>query len=390
MNNLHVDMGCASANKFGETLCGDHTELIRQDEGHTTLVLADGLGSGVKASILSTLTAKIIGTMMAGGMSLEDCVRAVADTLPICRERGIAYSTFTIVRVDDSTEAELIQFDNPMVIWLRDGKSIPYEAGSRVISGKTIYESRVQVQLGDVFVAMSDGAIYAGVGKTLNYGWQRDNIIKYLEENYEPSMTAKMVAALLLEQCQKLYVGQPGDDTTLAAVKIWERRQVNLLIGPPADPADVSKMMSLFFSKEGKHIVCGGTTSILAARYLGKEIRTVCGYVDPSIPPIAEVEGIDLVTEGVLTVNRVLQYAKEYLEDGGGYPMWVTRQDGASLISRLLFSEATDINFYVGRAVNSAHQNPDLPVSFRIKIQLINELAECLQQMGKRIKISYF
>jgi hypothetical protein len=148
--------------------------------------------------------------------------------------------------------------------------------------------------------------------------------------------------------------------------------------------------MSLFFSKAGKHIVCGGTTSSIAAKYLGKPLVPKIEFIDPEVPPIAEIEGVDLVTEGVITINKVLTYARDYLGANESYSKWSYQKDGASLIARLLFEEATDINFYVGRAVNPAHQNPDLPINFNIKMQLVEELAACLRQMGKRIKVSYF
>ena len=173
-------------------------------------------------------------------------------------------------------------------------------------------------------------------------------------------------------------------------ILLLQRRQVNLMIGPPTDPADDEKMMGLFFSKEGKHIVCGGTTSTVAARFLHKTVQPNLGYLDPEIPPTATIEGVDLVTEGVITINRVLSYAKSYLEDNQEYSKWSYKQDGASQIARLLFEEATDINFYVGRAVNPAHQNPDLPINFSIKMRLVDELSDSLKQMGKRIKVSYF
>jgi hypothetical protein len=150
-------------------------------------------------------------------------------------------------------------------------------------------------------------------------------------------------------------------------------------------------MMALFFSKSGKHIVCGGTTSTLAAQYLHKPLETgLPRYADPDIPPIARIEGVDLVTEGIITINRVLEYANDYLADNARYADWSTGQDGASQISRLLFEEATDINFFVGRAVNPAHQNPNLPISFNIKMRLVEELAGCMTHMGKKVRISYF
>ncbi|HWT74567.1 MAG TPA: SpoIIE family protein phosphatase [Mobilitalea sp.] len=390
MNHLCTDTGSLSINKYGEQLCGDHVEIVEGDDHSIVLVLADGLGSGVKANILSTLTSKIISTMMANHMTIEDCVTTVASTLPVCEKRGIAYSTFTIIHVVDNHTAKVIQYDNPKVILLRNGINCEYDMTSMQIGDKTILQSTLELSPGDVLVAMSDGAVYAGVGKKFNFGWQRKNIIEFLEVAYENHFSSKMLSTILLEQCNQLYGGTPGDDTTIAAVKIRKREQMNLLIGPPSKPTDLTFMMNEFFSLEGKHIVCGGTTSSLAAQYLDSEIKTGLEYQDPEIPPISEIDGIDLVTEGVITINRVLYYAKNYLVDNACYLQWSYRKDAASQIAKLLFEEATDINFYVGRAINPAHQNPNLPISFSIKMRLIDELSDCLKKMGKRINVNYF
>lgn len=390
MNNLCTDIGYQSLNHVGEQLCGDQVIVVKPDENTEIVVLADGLGSGVKACILSTLTSKIISTMMAESMPIQECVSTIASTLPVCKVRGVAYSTFTILKICDNEEAEIIQYDNPHVILLRDGKNIVYPETSTEMGGKTIYRSKIKLMENDVFIMMSDGCIHAGVGMALNYGWQRDNIIDYMEKFYTPDATAKGLTTILLDECNKLYGGNPGDDTTVCSVKIRQRQSVNLMIGPPADPKDVNKMMSLFFSKQGKHIVCGGTTSSLAAQFLGKEVRPSLDYLDPEIPPTAEIDGVDLVTEGVITINRVVLYAQSYVADNEKFNDWNYGLDGASAISRMLFEEATDINFFVGRASNAAHQNPDLPIGFNVKMRLVEQLSEALKTMGKKIKVSYF
>ncbi|MDR1108592.1 MAG: serine/threonine-protein phosphatase [Spirochaetaceae bacterium] len=404
MNELCTDLGFVNLNKHGEELCGDHVEIVSPEDRLTVMVLADGLGSGVKANILSTLTAKIISTMMVNSLAVEDCVETIAATLPICKVRQIAYSTFTIIRIADNQEAEIIQYDNPYVILLRQGKNFEYPktaetiiedssptTGSPSPRRKTIYKTRIKIHEDDTFIAMSDGAIHAGVGRSLNLGWRRENIVSFMEAIYNREYTAKTLSALLLDKCNALYGGEPGDDTTICTVKVRRRQPVNLLIGPPLSPAELPKMMSLFFSKEGKHIVCGGTTSALAAEFLGKPLETgIPRYVDPEIPPTAKIDGVNLVTEGVITIHRVLEYARDYTRDNGAYAQWNTGRDGASEIARLLFEEATDINFFVGRAINPAHQNPGLPISFSIKMRLIDELAACLKTMGKRIKVSQF
>ena len=390
MYDLCTDIGFMSVNKFGEQLCGDHVEVIDQSDDSHVVVLADGLGSGVKASILSTLTSTIISTMVANGMSLESCVDTIAATLPICEVRKVAYSTFTIVRTIDNREAEIIQYDNPKLILLRDGKSFDYPQTETKIDGKTIYKTKIDLHENDFLVFTSDGAIWAGVGTTMNFGWQREEIVEFLEKMVRPDFTAKTVSSLLLDECCRLYGGKPGDDTTVCTVKIRRRKSVNLLFGPPRDPKDVNKMMTLFFAKEGKHIVSGGTTSTLAGEFLGKPVETQLDYLDPDIPPIAKIEGVDLVTEGVITMSRVLEYANSYGEADSIYADWSVKEDGASRIARLLLEEATDVNFFVGTAVNPAHQNPDLPINFNIKMHLVEELSERLKSLGKRVKVSYF
>ena len=390
MNNLCADIGYKSINHDGEQLCGDHVEIIEQNDNSSVIVLADGLGSGVKASILSTLTSKIISTMMAEGLPLEECVSTIAATLPICSVRGVAYSTFTIIHIINNDTAELIQYDNTLVILLRDCVNYDYPKSELNIDGKKIYKSVIKLQENDIFIAMSDGCPHAGIGLAYNFGWKREDIIDFMETFAPVGYTAKTLSTLLVDECDKQYGFKPGDDATACVVRIRKREPMNILFGPPRNPDDCDRMMSLFFSKEGKHIVCGGTTSSIAAKYLHKPLKASLNFVKSDVPPTAEIEGVDLVTEGVITINKVIEYAKDTLDENELYSVWSVGRDGASMICRMLFEEATDINFYVGRAVNPAHQNPDLPINFNIKMNLVEELSACLKQMGKRIKVSYF
>ena len=390
MNDLCADIGYKSINHYGEQLCGDHIDIVEPNEDSTVVVLSDGLGSGVKASILSTLTSKIISTMLAEGLSLEECVETIAATLPVCSVRGVAYSTFTIIHLKNNETAELIQYDNPHTIIIRNEKNWDYPKTEMNIGGKKIFKSVIQLQENDIFIAMSDGCPHAGIGTAYNFGWKREDIASFLETLAPVGYTAKNLSTMLIDECDKLYGHKPGDDATACVVKIRKRVPMNMLFGPPSNRNDADRMMSLFFSKEGKHIICGGTTSSIASKFLRKPLKPSLNFESSDVPPIAEIEGVDLVTEGVITVNRVVEYAQDYLGENKHYEHWNFKKDGASLISRLLFEEATDINFYVGRAINPAHQNPDLPINFNIKMNLVEELSKCLKQMGKRIKVSYF
>lgn len=390
MNNLCLDIGYKSINHYGEELCGDHVDVVRQDKNSTVVVLADGLGSGVKASILSTLTSKIISTMMGEGLTIEECVETIAATLPVCSQRGVAYSTFTIMHILNNDVVEIIQYDNPHVIVIRDDVNFDYPKIEMNIGGKKIYKSTIKLKENDIFVAMSDGCPHAGIGIAYNFGWKREDIIDFIETVAPAGYTAKTLSTMIVDECNKLYGNKPGDDATACIVKVRKREPMNMLFGPPENRDDANRMMSLFFSKEGKHIISGGTTSQIASKYLNKPVKASLNFEQSDIPPIAHIEGVDLVTEGVITINRVVEYAKDYLSENKYYEHWSIKRDGASLISRLLFEEATDINFYVGRAINPAHQNPDLPINFNIKMNLVEELSTCLKKMGKRIKVSYF
>ena len=391
MSELIPDVGYVSLNKFGEQLCGDHVEIVDGEDGSLVVVLADGLGSGVKASILSTLTAKIISTMMANGLSLADCVDTIAATLPVCSERQVAYSTFTILRFAGGRTAQIIQFDNPHVILLRDGRPYAYPQDMVEIDGKKIYQADLDLMEYDTFVAFSDGALHASVGPVLDLTWDRWAIGQFLETMYDPNATAKTVPSLLAGECRRLYGGRPGDDTTVCTVRLRRRQTVSLMLGPSRDPDDEEGMLASFFAEPGKHIVSGGTTSALAARHLGRELDTsLPAYVDPEIPPTAKLEGVDLVTEGVVTLSRVVEYAQDYLGDNARYAEWGYKKDGASLAARMLFEEATDVNLYIGRAVNPAHQAEGLPIGFDRKMQIADQLSDCLKRMGKAVKTYRF
>ena len=329
--------------------------------------------------------------MMAEGLSIEECVSTIAAALPVCSERGVAYSTFTIIHLIKNQIADLIQYDNPQVIMIRDNEVFNYPKTERTVGNKQIYSSTIRLQKDDIFIAMSDGCPHAGIGTSYNFGWKRDDIADFMAQMSITGYTAKVLCTMLVDECYKLYGGEPGDDATACVVKIREREPMNILFGPPANRDDSDRMLGLFFSKEGKHIICGGTTATIVSEWLHKPLISKLTYQKGNdLPPVAELEGVDLVTEGVLTMSRVLNFAQDYLNGNENYEEWNLGHDGAARICQLLFEESTDINFFVGRAMNPAHQNPNLPLNFNIKMNIADSLADCLKQMGKRVKVNYF
>lgn len=387
-NKLYTEIGYLSINHVGEELCGDHVEIVCPNPDTKIIVLADGLGSGVKANILSTLTAEMLSTMMANQLPIDECVRYIAKTLPVCKVRGVAYSTFTVVKIYQNKYVDIYNYDNPTPFMIHNGKIKELNFDTIKIDNKTIFHSSIEATLFDTFFLMSDGVKYAGVGETLNFGWDLPEIHEFAEALYHTSYSSKSLATILIDHCNELYNHRPGDDTTCAVIRIREHSQANLMIGPPSSKEDDERIMSLFFAKAGKHIVCGGTTSNIVANYLHQDLDLALDYVDKDIPPTSHIEGVDLVTEGVITLNRVLEYTKNYIETNSDYFSWSYKQDGASLISKILLEEATDINFFVGCAVNQAHQSENINIKF--KMQLIDELTKLLKQIGKTVIVTYY
>lgn len=388
MNTLCMESGFVSLNKQGEDLCGDFFTTVSDDDA-TTFVLSDGMGSGVKANILATLTAKILATMTANHLSIRDSVTTLAQTLPVCSVRKLAYSTFTLMQVLPDWQVYLAQFDNPQAILLRDGKSVEYPTQELMVGDKRILESRLTLQSGDVFLLMTDGVTHAGLGNLIPDGWQREGVLQYVEEIYTPDLSAKNLAARVADACRDLYLERIDDDVTVAVFKMRTRQAVNLLVGPPRQHEDDEAFMHRFFASEGTHIVCGGSTAQMVSRYLGRQLIISEDYVDPDIPPVAKIRGIDLVTEGIVTLSRVLEISSRYASSQSIPSHWDTRSDAATQIARVLLEDATDIHFFVGRAVNPSHQSPSLHIDFSLKMSIIEKLEKILQEMGKRVTVEY-
>ena len=384
---LCLETGCTSLNHYGEELCGDNVACTVNGD-YTTLVLADGLGSGVKANILSTLTSKILCTMAANEIDIYECVETIIQTLPVCAERGVAYSTFSIIHVNKEGKGELFEFDNPEAIYYHNGKCQNFEREELNVCGKRVYRSELNLEENDIIIVMSDGTIHAGIGMIINFGWERPQIMEHLDNNIKPEMSARAVACMLAAACNDLYADKPGDDTTVAAVRIRQRLDVNIMVGPPVDKEKDDYYIKHFLEGHSKKIVCGGTSSTIVARYLKTELKTSFDFPDKEVPPIGYIKGIDLTTEGVLTLRKLLQLSEKYVSIDDLTPKTFTKQDGASLLADFLFEKATHITFFVGQSVNVAHQG--LPIDTTMKLKLVEKITENLRKMGKIVELNYY
>ncbi len=379
---LFYEWGTKQLQKHGEELCGDNIAIVRHAD-YVTLALSDGLGSGVKANILSILTTRIVMHMLENRLSLGEVVETLGKTLPVCEVRKLAYSTFAIGQFFSGGRARVVEFDTPAVIVLRQRKSIPVMYEEREIEGKIIRESELKLRLGDWIVFVSDGVINAGIGGLYPLGWGFDQVMRYLEEHCHPDISAQELADKLAQAVWELYCNRPGDDVSVVVIKARQKLMATVLTGPPANRNADKSVVDKFSQRAGFLAVCGGTTAKIVARYLGdKSLEVDLATMKPDVPPVARMEGVDLTTEGILTLTRT----NNLLHSGADKETVKFHTDGASALVRLCL-DVDHIHFIVGQSVNPAHQNPDLPRQLGMKLAVVREIADELRKRGKEVTI---
>ena len=377
--SLFIDVSFQSLIKHGEELCGDRVEVVRLQDS-TIVVVADGLGSGVKANILATLTTKISSTMLKEGGDIYETLDTIINTLPVCKVRKIAYCTFTLIKIYDDGRVYIAEYDNPPIFITRDGNGVNVCKKELVINDRIVYESKFYVQPEDVITVVSDGVIHAGLGNIMNLGWKWENVMDYLKRSTINRKDAQSIAKDLSDVCWDLYGGKPGDDATVVTIKVKVPEYIDLFTGPPKSKEQDGKVIEEFMKSKGKKIICGGTAANIVQRELNRQLKVNLDYVCEEVPPTASMEGICLITEGVITLNKVVEIIKEGNID-------FNSQDGASRLAKILVNDCTHLRIWAGKAVNPAHQNPDLPMDLSIKLKLVRELAELLEKWGKKVEV---
>jgi hypothetical protein len=374
---LYYEWGTRQLYKHGEELCGDSIAVSRHSDS-VTLALSDGLGSGVKANILATLTTRIAMQMLENDLPLGEVVQTLSETLPVDNVRKLAYSTFAIAQFFRQGYARVVEFDSPSAILLRRRRVVPIVYEERSIEDKMIHEAVLDLEFGDWVIFVSDGVLNAGIGGVYPLGWGWDQAARFLEEQTHPDLTAEDLAEKVSQAVSDLYAGAPGDDVSIVAIKCRRKLVATVFTGPPADRATDDKVIRHFLKHTGRLVICGGTTAKIVAHHLGQPLEVELATMTPEVPPTARLEGFDLVSEGILTLTRV----SSLLQSGADRKTVQFQTDGAANLLRLLL-EVDHIHFIVGQAINPAHQNPELPHQLDIRMSVVREICDELRSRGK-------
>jgi len=383
---IYYDIHKAWLKKAGEELCGDQVKISRAGK-RTIAVLSDGLGSGVKANILATLTAEIVSTMIREGMPFKEVITTVIGTLPECRERKLAYATFTVLDIDEESNGfKVINFDNPPVMLFREGRLLPLFEQKEIILGKEITLAEGEFEPGDFFALLSDGILYASEGEQLDFGWGWDEIARFAEEQAIPcGKRARAIVDRVMEKTAALYNKRIGDDATFVGVLVRERKSLIIFTGPPLKEDSDESYAKKFLGFEGRRVICGGTTADIVGRYMGEEVKTDISTMSEEVPPVGELKGVDLVTEGILTLAKTLPYLE------GEYSERIARtwpKNGAALLAQEMF-RADHIHFLAGQTMNPYYQNPLLPKDMSIRTNLVKELEKALRGLLKEVTLEF-
>lgn len=378
-----------SINHYGEEVCGDHYKYA-STEGFKIAVLSDGLGSGIKASILSILSTEIILTLLKNGIELEEVVDTVIKTLPICKVREISYATFTIIQIFDNGFVKLVNFDNPKASIYKKGQWVDPNYEKIMINGKEIQKSEFYLNNDDYIFLLTDGIVHAGINKRFNLGWGLENIREHLEFSLSKKIKLEEIVDGLVDKTAEHYGFEPGDDATVVGIKIVDKVRLKIFTGPPLNPRNDEIIAEEFMNFKGTKVICGGTTGNIIAEYLGKEIKIdVTHPKSNDLPPVGQLEGVDLITEGTLTLqflNKILSNCKlDFLELDS---IMIEKENGAWKLIQLI-REAEEVYLLVGQTINAYYHNPQLPFEMTLRGNLIRELCSHLERLNKKLIIEY-
>jgi len=385
---MFIDVDCSQLKKYNQNAYGDYFVSKRYpDEGRLIAVLSDGLGSGIKANILSCMTATMLLKFVECEVNIKKAAEIIMNSLPVCKVRKISYSTFSAIDCDDDGNVKIVEEGNPEFVWVRNNEAmVPefQEVVSKEFKNRKMKTYKFKVEKGDRLIFCSDGVTQAGLGgPRLRLGLRREGLIEILRDKLskDNKISSSELSKYIVTQSKNIEIdGKPKDDVSAVVLYFREPRQSLIFTGPPYHQEKDPEYSRIFDNFQGKKAICGGTTANLVSRELNRPIETETKISIGNLPSCSHMPGVDLVTEGILTLTKSL----EYLESGIGS----NENAGVKLVKFLLDSDC--INFMVGAKLNQAHYDPNLPIEIEIRKNIIKKMAKVLEdKYFKKVSIQY-
>ena len=388
-SSLFIEISSHQEHKHTESCFGDALLSKKVPEEQRIIsILSDGLGSGVKANILSSMTTRMALKFIESDLDLVRSAGVMMQALPICQVRKISYATFSIVDAILDGKTRIYEMDNPQCMIVRDGKQLSvshHEITADNWKDRIINVYQFEAKEEDRIIIMSDGVTQAGLGNPkYPLGWQREGVWTFVENQIrrKPHISASALAeAIVHEALDKEPERKAGDDISCTVIYFRKQRKLMLLSGPPFDEEkdkDVAEMLDYY---DGKTAICGGTTANIIERELCLKCEMDKSTFDPNIPMASIMPGIDLVTEGILTLTDVYRMLKEGIDE---------EKDNAAVRLTKLLLDSDRIDFVIGTKINEAHQDPNLPMELDIRRNIVKKIFRLLQsKFLKEISVKY-
>lgn len=386
---MFVDIACSQMKKYNQNAYGDYFSSKRyQDEERLVAVMSDGLGSGIKANILSCMTATMLLKFISNDqIPINRAAEIVMNSLPVCKVRHISYATFSAIDCHDDGNVKIVEEGNPDFIWIRDGEVLVPDfeiIQSQTFPNRKMKIYKIKAQLCDRFVFCSDGVTQAGLGDGhLKLGMKREGLIALLKDKLKENtgISSSKLADFIVNKAKDIEINkEPQDDISACVLYFREPREAMVFTGPPYHRQKDKDYAQMFQSFKGKKAICGGTTANLVSRELNIPIRTDVIISVGNLPTISYMDGVDLVTEGILTLTKTLEYLENATVD--------IDNAAGKLVKFLLDSDC--IQFLVGAKLNQAHYNPALPIEIEIRKNVIKKMAKVLQdKYFKKVNVQY-
>lgn len=385
---MFIDIDCSQLKKYNQNAYGDYFISKRYpEEGRLIAVLSDGLGSGIKANILSCMTATMLLKFVEQEVNIKKAAEIIMNSLPVCKIRKISYSTFSAIDCDDEGNVKIVEEGNPEFVWIRNNEAMEpeyTEISSKKFSNRKMKLYKFKIQKEDRIIFCSDGVTQAGLGgKRLKLGLRREGLIQILQDKLTDNsqISSSELSKFIVNQAKNIEVdSNPKDDVSACVLYFREPRQSLVFTGPPyhqeKDP-EYAKILDKF---NGKKAICGGTTANLVSRELNRPIETESAISIGNLPSCSYMEGVDLITEGILTLTKTLEYLETNVPS--------IQNAGVKLVKFLLDSDC--INFMVGAKLNQAHYDPNLPIEIEIRKNIIKKMAKVLEEkFFKKVSVQY-
>ena len=386
MNNIFIDVDYAQIYKHGQRIGGDVFLLSRNpDANQIVSTLSDGLGSGVKANVLASLTAHMAHKLSFSKIDLKHSAKIIMDTLPVCKERKISYSTFTIADIHyeenlEKIKVNLVEYDNPASLRFNGPEAIRWDREKTELRRAGAFKSEVvatssfEMNYGERLVMFSDGVTQSGLG-TLPLGWRLDGVRTFISQEIEknPDISSRELSRAIVDKACELDKGMSKDDITCVVVYIRKPRRTLIVTGPPFKKESDVILGEKIAAFNGKKIISGGTTALIVSRLFDKKLTVDLTCWSQDVPPSSKMEGIDLVTEGMLTLSKVALILEKKI-DVSELP-----NDPARKFVEILL-DSDQVHFLVGTKINEAHQDPNIPVEIGIRRTIIGRLRKALEE----------